>query len=105
MYIQENTMKEKVITARIDNDVVYQIQYLKNRLGLKNTTSVLVEAIHHLYAQAQIPNPDPFEGLEKAGLIGCIEGKGDSSTTYKETVMQYLEDKYSNHKKKYKKKH
>ena len=93
-------MKRKVITARIDEQVFFQIEYLKRHLGDTNTTHILKEAVRHLYndVKEQEAQKSPFELLEELNLIGCFEGEEDLSINYKNVLSQSLTKKHSSFK-------
>ena len=89
-------MKTKIITARLDEQVGFQIEYLKSHLGVNSTTQVLKEAIHSLYedVKQKESQKSPFELLEELHLIGCFEGEKKLSQNYKKKFSQSLEKKY-----------
>ena len=68
-------MKTRIITARVDNYVNAEIEFLKSSLRLPNTTSVLTYAIHNLYEtiKEEESQKSSLEMFEEKGLLGCFE--------------------------------
>ncbi len=89
-------MKAKTVTARIDEQMDFQIEYLKRHLKVQSTTQILTEAISTLYSsvkQKEIQK-SPFDLLEEFQMIGCLEGEEDLSQTYKEKLFTSLQKKH-----------
>lgn len=89
-------MKTKTITARMDEQVIFQIEYLKDQLGASSTTRVLTEAVHLLYSSVKDKKvqKSPFELLEELNLIGCCEGEKNLSRDYKKELNQTFAKKH-----------
>lgn len=94
-------MTKKIITARIDEEVGHQIDFLKSYLGKQNTTYILTEAIKNLYLRLkeEEAKQSPFELLEKLNLIGCFEGEQSLSQNYKSELTKSLSQKHKMKKK------
>lgn len=92
-------MRTKTITARIDDTVNNEIEYIKSSFGLTSTTSVLTYAIHILYTsmKEKQSQKSSLEIFEEEGLLGCINGKSDLSTKYKEEITDVILQKHSKH--------
>jgi hypothetical protein len=90
-------MKTRIITARINDALNTEIEFLKNSLRLPNTTSILTYAIHNLYKsiKEEQSQKSSLEMFEEKGLIGCFEGDSDLSTTYKNIISEVAERKHS----------
>lgn len=90
-------MKTKTITARIDEQVCFQIDYLKAHLGASSTTNVLKTAVHRLYDsfKENEAQKSPFELLEELNLIGCCESEEKLSSDYKKELYQSITKKHS----------
>lgn len=90
-------MKARVITARINDTLNYEIEFLKASLGLANTTSVLTHAIHTLYTSTREKQSQKssLEMFEEKGLMGCIEAAPNLSTTYKDKIPDFIMQKHS----------
>lgn len=90
-------MKAKLITARIDEQVFAQIEYLKRHFGDSNTTSILKEAIRHYYNEikSKESQKSPFDLLEELNLIGCLEAEENLSLDYKTVLSKSLSKKHS----------
>lgn len=88
---------KKIITARIDDQVGYQIEYLKQHLGIQSTTRILTEAIGSFYndIKQEERQKTPFELLEELNLIGCFEGEKTLSKNYKKILSQSLAKKHT----------
>lgn len=97
-------MKARVITARLSEDVSREIEFLKSSLNLVNTTSVVTEAIHLLYTITKKKHSakSSFQLFEESGLLGCIEGASDLSTSYKEEISKVIRQKHTQNKAKLK---
>jgi hypothetical protein len=89
-------MKTRIITARLDKELNQEIQFLKSSLKLASTTSVLAEAIHMLYAitKKKQSEKSSLQLFEESGLLGCMEGTADLSTTYKDEISKMLKQKH-----------
>lgn len=98
-------MRTKVITARIDDQASFQIEFLKRHLHLPHTTQVLLRAISSLYGAVKEKEAQktPFELLEELELIGCLEGEKDLSQNYKKVLSESLQAKHSSKKSRAKK--
>lgn len=89
-------MKTKMISARVDEQLELQIEYLKRSLGVKTRTQVLTEAVHHLYEdiKEKEAHKTPLELLEELQLIGCLEVEGSLSINYKKQLSDSLHKKH-----------
>lgn len=90
-------MKARIVTARMDEHLIYEIGFIKSFLGLDNTTSVLTHAIHALYTTVseQQSQKTSFEMFKELGLLGSFEGEPDLSIRYKEEISDIISKKYS----------
>lgn len=90
-------MKGKVVTARIDEHLSYEISFIKSNLGLDNTTSVLTYAIHALYTaiSEQQAEKTSFEMFKELGLLGSFEGEQNLSSIYKDKISDIISKKHS----------
>lgn len=90
-------MKNHIITARINDFLLAEIEFLKTSLKLPSTTSVMRFAIHSLYVsvKAQESQKSSLEMLEENGLIGCFEGPTDLSQSIKLSMAEVIEKKHA----------
>lgn len=90
-------MKARVITARIDENLNFEIEFLKSSLGLTSTTSVLSHAIHTLYSMTKEKQSkkSSLEMFEEKGLMGCMEGNPKLSVNYKNEMTSVISKKHS----------
>lgn len=88
-------MKAKIITARIDKQLDFQLEYLKRQFNTHNTTEILEKAISTLYnfEKEREAQKSPFELLDEQNLIGCFEGEKTLSTSYKKELTKSLKRK------------
>ncbi len=89
-------MKTKLITARMDEQEIFQIEYLKKHLRSESTTQVLRNALNCLYQDVKQKEvkKTPFELLEELHLIGSFEGEKELSIDYKKKISKYVEQKH-----------
>ena len=96
-------MKEKMITARIDQSTHDHLNYLKRNLGLKYTSEVLIEAVEFMYKKMRENQTfSSIDLFEKMGLVGSIEEEPNLSETYKEKITDALSQKHRPRKRKLK---
>lgn len=90
-------MKSRIITARIDNSVNAEIEFIKTSLRLTSTTSILKFAIHNLYKsiKEEKSKKSSLEMFEEKGLFGCFKGPTNLSTNYKNVLSEVIEKKHS----------
>ncbi len=88
-------MTKRIITARVDAEVEMEIEFLKRHFIEKNTTTILIKAIHNLFNEIrqQKTKLSPFEILEELNLIGCFEGEKLLSQNYKDKFSRSLNKK------------
>lgn len=88
-------MGGKLISARINEETAWELDFLKGALGNKKVTEVLVTAIHLLYrTQSQKKqNKTPFDFLKETGFIGGTEGRKDDSMNYKKEITERIKKK------------
>lgn len=81
-------MKRRVITISLNEDLSCKIEFLKESLNLANTTSLVTQAIELLYTTTKQKQSEKssLELFEESGLLGCIEGSSDLSTSYKDEI-------------------
>lgn len=93
-------MKTRMITARLDQNLSQEIEFLKISLKLGNTTSVLTQAIHFLYTttKEKQSKKSSLELFKESSLLGCIEGPSDLSTTYKDKILDMVQEKHTQNK-------
>ena len=93
-------MRKRIITARIDAQIEFKIEFLKCHLGEKSTTTILTEAVHNLFnvVKEREKKQTPFEILEELNLIGCFEGEESLSQIYKDEISKSLNKKYKSKK-------
>lgn len=89
-------MKARIITARIDEQIIFQIDYIKRHLKADSTTQVLKTAVSSLYGaiKQQELQKSPFALLEELQLIGCFEGEQELSQIYKSDISDSLHKKH-----------
>lgn len=89
-------MTKKTVSARIDENIAWELEYLKKALGFKNATDVLVTAVHALYlAQDQtLLIENPIDYLKSIGFVGGAEGGPRDSTNYKKQVAKRVRKKH-----------
>jgi hypothetical protein len=78
------------LNARVPDEVARKVKYLRTRLT-RSTTDVVIASIEALYAQVA-KQEEPARLLED--LVGCAEGPGDLSSTYKSLYADSLATKY-----------
>ena len=90
-------MKQRTITARVSASVNNEIEFIKSSLNLPNITSVLTYAVHTLYeaVKEEGSKKTSLEMFMEKGLLGCLEGKADLSTTYKNELSAHIATKHS----------
>ena len=88
-------MSKRIISARLDEKAVSELQFLKSSMGDIKTTEVLTEAIHFLYAsqRQKQKKKSAFDFLKESGFIGAIEGKENDSVEYKKYVTERVRKK------------
>lgn len=98
-------MKAKTVTARIDEQMDFQIEYLKRHLKVQSTTQILTKAVSTLYSSVREEEiqKSPFELFEEFHMIGCFEGEEDLSQNYKKKLSTSLKEKHHPSKSKKKK--
>jgi|ERR1700738_3557087 len=89
-------MKARVITARLNEDVSREIEFIKSSLNMMNTTAVVTQAIHLLYTitKEKQMTKSSLQLFEESGLLGCMEGASDLSNSYKEEISKVIRQKY-----------
>lgn len=89
-------MKARIITARINEQIGSQIDYLKQHLNADSTTQVLTTAVSSLYdaIKQQESQKSPFTLLDELQLIGCFEGEKQLSQSYKRQISDTLDKKH-----------
>lgn len=100
-------MKNNILTARVNDDLKAEIEFIKHSLHLPSTTSVLTYAIRNLYQaiKEEDSQKTSFELFEEQGLLGCMEGPSDLSTNYKTAISEIIETKHSSQSRKTPRKH
>lgn len=90
-------MKTRVITARLNDELSREIEFLKSSLNLTNTTSIVTQAIHLMYITTKNEQSakSSLQLFEESGLLGCIQGAADLSTSYKEEISKSLQQKHA----------
>lgn len=90
-------MKNRVVTARLDENLSNEIEFIKSSLKLSNTTAVLSQAIHLLYSitKEKQSKKSSLQLFEESGLLGCMEGAADLSTSYKDEISKILLQKHA----------
>jgi hypothetical protein len=78
------------LNARVPDEVARKVRYLQARLGC-STTDLVIASLEAYYAQVA-REEEPARLLED--LIGCAEGPGDLSSTYKQVFADSLAAKY-----------
>ena len=89
-------MSGKTVSARFDEEVVEELEWLKRDLGITKTTDILVAAIHFFYRNARksSKNQTAFDYLEESGFIGSLKGKPHFSSEYKQLLTDSLKEKH-----------
>jgi hypothetical protein len=88
-------MGKKTISARLNEETVWELEFLKLSMGNKKATEVLSEAIHHFYefqSQKQ-QKKTAFDFLKETGFIGGVEGNENDSVNYKRHVTEKIKKK------------
>lgn len=88
-------MRGKTVSARLDENTVWELEFLKSSMGHKKVTEVLTQAIHHLYeseSQKQ-KKKTAFDFLKDTGFIGAVEGDENDSVDYKKYAMDRIRKK------------
>ncbi len=82
------------INARLDPERSRKLEFLKRRDHV-GTSEVVKRGIDALYEEAKNEGrPSAYEILLESGFIGCGEGPGNLSETYKEELLKILEEKH-----------
>lgn len=81
------------INARLDPERTRKLEFLKRRSHV-GTTEVVKRGIDALYDEASQKPGRAFEILTESGFIGRGDGPEDLSETYKEKLLEILEEKH-----------
>lgn len=81
-------MSGKTVSARLDDETVWELEFLKSSMGERKVTEILTEAIHHLYRfqRQKTQKKTAFDFLKETGFIGGTEGDERDSVDYKKHV-------------------
>ncbi len=90
-------MRTRIITARMNDSITAEIEFLKSSLRLPNVTSVLTFAIHSLYksVKKEDSKKTSLEHFQESGLLGCMEAAPDLSVNYKNELSDIIAKKHS----------
>jgi len=81
---------ERRVNARIDADLARRLDAVADRTG-KTPSQIIKESLARYCEMVLERSPNPLEGLRD--FIGCAEGPGDLSTTYKRRTSESLANK------------
>ena len=81
------------INARLEDDYVDKLEYLKRQHGL-TTTEVMKQAIDLFYLQSKVRQSEKVKTLLESDFIGCSDGPEDLSTNYKYYLTESLVKKH-----------
>ncbi len=90
-------MKAATIHARVPDEALQEIEFLKADLGLKNTTDVVLFALHQVASERMQnrPQKSPIELMEDLGLVGCIkDAPANLSQDYKAVFLEGIRKKH-----------
>lgn len=80
------------IEIQLSDDQARKLAYIQQHTQ-QDIFDLIDQAIEAQYQNLQ-PKKTPFEAFQELGLVGCIEGRLDSSENYKTIVHQYLQEKH-----------
>ena len=83
------------INARLPEDDAKKLAYLV-RTERKSVSEIIRTAIQRYYSETKSAEAAAAGMLFKTGFVGCAEGDGDLSTTYKRYIVDYLRKKHGN---------
>lgn len=89
-------MSEMRINARLDEQSVSDLQFLRSELGDRSVTDVLKYALK----QAAQDLRDRMRAKQQkqiwrsSGFVGCFAGPEDMSVNYKKRLAEILDEKY-----------
>lgn len=85
-------MAGKTLSARLNEEMAWELEFLMSSLGNKKATEVIVAAIHYLYLQQKQKesHQTPADFLEKSKFIGGTEGGERDSVDYKKTLSERI---------------
>lgn len=78
------------LNARVPEEVARKVRYLQARLG-RSTTDVVIASLEAYYVQV---TREEAPSRLLADLVGCAEGPGDLSSTYKAQFGDLIAAKY-----------
>ncbi len=81
------------INARLDPERSRKLEFLKRRSQV-GTSEVVKRGIDALYDEASNKPGRAFEILTRTGFIGSGKGPGNLSETYKEELLEILQQKH-----------
>jgi hypothetical protein len=83
------------VNARLPEDDAKKLAYLA-RTERKSVSEIIRSAIQRYYNEKKSSDAAAAGMLFKTGFVGCGEGDGDLSTTYKRHIVDYLRKKHGN---------
>jgi metal-responsive CopG/Arc/MetJ family transcriptional regulator len=81
------------VNARLPEDDAKKLAYLA-KAERKSVSEIIRAAIQRYYSEAKSAEAAAAGILRRIGFIGCVEGDGDLSVTYKKHVDAYLRRKH-----------
>lgn len=93
MYPMSKAAKSKKLNARVTPAVNAKLREIVSATG-SNMSEVIMKAIECYYRQgAQNSFKSPYEVAKRNRLIGCGEGSGNLSESYKDDVLKVVLNK------------
>jgi hypothetical protein len=81
------------INARLDEEHVAKVEYLKRTTGL-STSDLVKRGLDRLYEETRATRRSALEGLRDSGFIASGSGPTDLSERYKDEYADSLAAKY-----------
>jgi len=83
------------VNARLPEDDAKKLTYLA-KAERKSVSEIIRAAIQRYYSEKKSAEAGAAGMLFKTGFVGCGEGDGTLSTTYKRDIVEYLRKKHGN---------
>lgn len=81
------------VNARLPEDDAKKLAYLA-KTERKSVSEIIRTAIQRYYSETKSTEAAAAGMLFKTGFVGCAEGDGGLSTTYKRHIVDYLRKKH-----------
>jgi Ribbon-helix-helix protein, copG family len=81
------------VNARLPEGDARKLAYL-SKVERKSVSEIIRTAIQRYYSETKSTEAAAAGGLFRTGFVGCFEGDGDLSVTYKRHLLDYLQRKH-----------